>query len=348
MSLNCFQYRRWNTNDRKLLAIALTALICALAEKGVGRHVVNVPFSNSYWIQVLGFCIRCIHIVVLTTTKLSVCLFYRRIFQDPLSNILSVSLMAFMTAFTIALFIDGFFACDLGGAYWSPVGPKCVSTSFGQNLGFFVYGSATLSVGVDLFLMAFAVWKVFPLPIARGQKLSLYTIISLGWLAIIASIIRAVRTGQTFASRDPTCMKQSLSSCSHIADSDFVGAAFAINVWASVEVNTGLVCASAPALKPLVRKLLPSFLASTPDCGSGVNNVASLNLHGYLQTVSHSTQNEAMEPNRGRPIKSDTTVTQLRLPSEDSGTARIDEQAFSGRMKDVESRSDVLFQDHTC
>ena len=113
--------------------------------------------------------------------------------------------MAFMTIFTAALFIDGFFACDLGGAFWSPDEVICHGPSSAKNIAFSIYGSATLSVIVDLLLMAFALWRIFPLEIARPQKISLYVIISLGWLAITASLVRAVRTGQTIKSRDPTC-----------------------------------------------------------------------------------------------------------------------------------------------
>ena len=193
------------TNNLKALGISVTGLICALAKHGVGQHVVYVPFTNAHMIQVLGFCVRIVHIVVLTTTKLSICFFYRRIFQDSLSKISSVVLMAFMTVFTVVLFIDGFFACNVGGAFWSPEGTKCAGPSFAKNIAFFVYGSATLSVFVDLLLMAFALWRIFPLRIARAQKTSLYVIISLGWLAIIASLVRAIRTGKTIKSTDPTC-----------------------------------------------------------------------------------------------------------------------------------------------
>jgi hypothetical protein len=196
---------RNGTNYLKVLGIGLTGVICGLAKHGVGQHVINVAFSNTHMIQVLGFCVRIIHIVALTTTKLSICIFYRRIFQDPLSSISSIALMAFMTVFTVALFIDGFFACNIGGAFWSPVGKKCFAPSYAKSIAFSIYGSATLSVTVDLLLMAFALWRVFPLGIARPQKISLYAIISLGWLAIAASIARAIRAGQTIESRDPTC-----------------------------------------------------------------------------------------------------------------------------------------------
>jgi hypothetical protein len=193
------------TNYLKILGIGLTGAICVLAKYGVGEHVTIVPFSSTPVIQILGFSVRIIHIVVLTTTKLSICIFYRRIFQDSFSNISSIALMAFMTIFTVALFINGFFACNLGGAFWAPPEEKCSAPSYARNIAFSIYGSATLSVNVDLLLMAFALWRVYPLGIARSQKISLYAIISLGWLAITASIVRAILTGKTIESTDPTC-----------------------------------------------------------------------------------------------------------------------------------------------
>ena len=36
-----------------------------------------------------------------------------------------------------------------------------------------------------------------------------------------------------------------------------------IATWSAVEIETGLICASAPATKPLIRKWVPSFLSST-------------------------------------------------------------------------------------
>lgn len=291
------------------LGISLTGLICALAKHGVGQHVVYVPFTNAHMIQVLGFCVRIVHIVVLTTTKLSICFFYRRIFQDSLSKISSVVLMAFMTVFTVVLFIDGFFACDLGGAFWSPEGIKCAGPSFAKNIAFFVYGSATLSVVVDLLLMAFALWRIFPLRIAQSQKISLYVIISLGWLAITASLVRAIRTGKTIKSRDPTW------------------ATWDINIWASVEVNIGLICAAVPALKPLIRKLIPSFMASLPERSSSQTYNTLPDANGYQRASSRSGQDGAVElTDRGH--NSTTGVTQKGLHLVTSGEVRIDRETM--------------------
>lgn len=42
----------------------------------------------------------------------------------------------------------------------------------------------------------------------------------------------------------------------------FPGNSYDIAIWSSVEVNTSLFCASAAAIKPLLRKISPSFLSS--------------------------------------------------------------------------------------
>ena len=36
-------------------------------------------------------------------------------------------------------------------------------------------------------------------------------------------------------------------------------------IWSAVEVNLGLLCASAPAARPLIRKIAPTLLRSTSE-----------------------------------------------------------------------------------
>ena len=42
-----------------------------------------------------------------------------------------------------------------------------------------------------------------------------------------------------------------------------------ISTWSAVEVNTALVCVSAPAIKPLIRKAFPSVFASSSEQSYG-------------------------------------------------------------------------------
>jgi hypothetical protein len=43
---------------------------------------------------------------------------------------------------------------------------------------------------------------------------------------------------------------------------DRLGDTYDITIWSSVEINTAIFCASAAAIKPLLRKIAPSFLSS--------------------------------------------------------------------------------------
>lgn len=111
---------------------------------------------------------------------------------------------------------------------------------------------------------------------------------------------------------------------SFIPNSDIEGAAYNIDIWASIEVNTGLVCASAPALKPLVRKILPNFLTSISERSSRRNNHVHINENGYLRATSRSGDGGAIEL-AGRSHHTDSTrVTQKELHSRTSDKIDID------------------------
>ena len=42
------------------------------------------------------------------------------------------------------------------------------------------------------------------------------------------------------------------------------GDSYEIAIWSAVEVNTGLFCTAAPAVKPVLRKIVPSLLSPVP------------------------------------------------------------------------------------
>lgn len=53
------------------------------------------------------------------------------------------------------------------------------------------------------------------------------------------------------------------------------GVSYSITVWSAVEVNTGLCCASAPAIKPLLRKTLPTIFGPLSDIPSHSNTTSN-------------------------------------------------------------------------
>ena len=139
--------------------------------------------------------------------------------------------------------------------------------------------SAVLNILADVALLAFVLPKIgqscMPLFLSqcntnrnlanlhlpKKQKLGLLAILSLSILVILAAIIRVVRVLHIVTSQDVPW------------DS------YDVDIWAAVEINTGIFCVSAPAVKPLLRQLAPGLLSSsgatdnfptyTRKCGDG-------------------------------------------------------------------------------
>jgi hypothetical protein len=105
-----------------------------------------------------------------------------------------------------------------------------------------------------------------------------------------------------------------------LADWNYLGAAYDIDIWASVEVNVGLVCASAPALKPLIRKFFPKFLESNTQAISSFDITIDITGNGPSQATPHSSQVGVIE------LRSCDDLTAGMTNKEQSSTtsARVD------------------------
>ncbi|KAL1297158.1 hypothetical protein AAFC00_004734 [Neodothiora populina] len=83
------------------------------------------------------------------------------------------------------------------------------------------------------------------LKMAPRQKIALIATVALGGIPIIASIIRCLRVSQILTSTDPTWKSYDSSN------------------WSAVDTNVSVICASAPALKPLLRQIAPRLMGSS-------------------------------------------------------------------------------------
>jgi hypothetical protein len=82
------------------------------------------------------------------------------------------------------------------------------------------------------------------LQIPKKQKLSLMAVLSLSILVVLGAIIRIARI-------------------LHIDRStDISWDSYDIDIWTAVEINAGIFCVSAPAVKPLLRQIAPGLLSS--------------------------------------------------------------------------------------
>lgn len=93
--------------------------------------------------------------------------------------------------------------------------------------------------------MGFALPKILTLKTIPRQKYALVAMTSMSGVPVIASMIRCVRISQILESTDPSWR------------------AYDSSIWSAVDANVSILCASAPALKPLLRKIMPGLMGSS-------------------------------------------------------------------------------------
>ncbi|KAF1350975.1 hypothetical protein BDV97DRAFT_160337 [Delphinella strobiligena] len=234
-------------NDDWLLAIGWVAALancimaCMAVRYGAGLHIHDVPSSNLIPATQLSFGTLIVYQASLCFTKLSVCILYLRVFTTSRNGkLLLLGIFGFLVVLNIAAECVCIFQCHPIRGVWNPlVKSACISTI----PTFYVY--AVSNMVVDTFFMVFAIPKIMGLRMTHRQKYALLATIALGGVPVIASIARCVRVSEILTSSDPTWKSYDTS------------------IWSAIDANVSIICASAPIIKPLLRKVARGFMDST-------------------------------------------------------------------------------------
>ncbi|KAF2015855.1 hypothetical protein BU24DRAFT_422160 [Aaosphaeria arxii CBS 175.79] len=223
---------------------------------GAGNHSSTVDSPLDFvMMQQYAYVAQLVTIPALALSKISICLFYYRVFDsDRRGRRLIMALIITMISTSIPLTAKTIFQCQPIEAYWTEMRPddKCM-----HDLPYmYFYGS--LNVLVDIGLIAIVLPRVIGLNLNKRQKGALVGIVLLGWLAAIAGIVRMVRVGQTLL----------------VYKYDPMWNAYDISIWTSTEIYVSLICAAAPGTKPLMSKLLPKVLGQSGNSKGPTRNAA--------------------------------------------------------------------------
>ncbi|KAE9369998.1 hypothetical protein N431DRAFT_512041 [Stipitochalara longipes BDJ] len=189
-----FIMKNWGHDDSWILfswvigSIALTTLNGILTARSTGTLRAAQTSEDVVLTMRLGFASRELYQVCIGTTKLGVCAFYLRIFQDRVSKVIIRSTMGFIALFTFALSIGIIFQCRPISGDWNNVPAKCGN----QDPG--IIASAIVNILADIILMTFVTPRILALKITKQQKISLLTIVFLGLLVIVAATMRIIFT----------------------------------------------------------------------------------------------------------------------------------------------------------
>ncbi|CAK7228492.1 hypothetical protein SBRCBS47491_006921 [Sporothrix bragantina] len=233
-----------------LILVALAASVGFLTVEmlqvkyGLGQHIQDVPAEHlTKFFQCLWATIP-VYNLSLIFSKLSIIFQYKHVFAVRVVERICFFFLIFLGIYGCWAFFGSVFMCVPVPFFWGEGEGHCLN-----KLAFW-FSNASINIATDIAII------VLPMPLIKGlqiplrQKVILMFIFAFGSVVCITSIIRL----------------RSLLSISVSPDTTFAGVDIAM--WSNIEINVAIMCASAPALKPLVSKIAPKLLGSSMNSGS--------------------------------------------------------------------------------
>ncbi|TVY90792.1 hypothetical protein LAWI1_G004212 [Lachnellula willkommii] len=229
--------------------VMLVAMVCSVAilsfvvlevQLGVGEHFGNPHLMKNYG-QILHWTYHhsWILVVGISGVKISVGIFLLRLIQGKMYRRFIIGWMLFLVAFTFACVCTLIFQCLPVEAAWNldlkaNSKSKCFSTIVFRNIGLF---NGAVNLFTDFVFASLPIPVIIPLQVNLRTKVSLIFILSLGYFACVASIVKEYYLSIFFANVD------------NQFDDTF-------NLWCFIELNSGILAACLPTLRPLFASLL--------------------------------------------------------------------------------------------
>lgn len=233
-----------------LFLIALSVLV-VIGNKVYfsGRHVWDIPVDTfvgsrlNIWVSL--WC----YVVAITLIKISVLLFYRRLSVKFSRGFLVATWIgiAYNILYFVSFGLGLLLLYDPIYAYWKSFDPVWAATHHfhAGAEGVALPASAAFSVLGDLYSTLLPLILVYNLDLPIRQKVALYVLFALGFMAVAAGLVRTVLLYRLLN-----------------VDYDFSWELWVTWIWALLELYLALFAASAPGLKPFFRRFFVDSIGS--------------------------------------------------------------------------------------
>ncbi|KAI5842478.1 hypothetical protein DFP73DRAFT_553761 [Morchella snyderi] len=206
---------------------------------GTGKHTVDLDYANIIIPTLkLWYVYQIQYLLVLFFLKASILSFYRRLSPARGYQIVIYIVSGVIVTYTFAMFFVNVFECPKDPSRaWAPTFPQGCN-----DLVVVYYVMASFNILSDIVILLLPLPSLMKLQVNKRKRVALLLIFSCGSVAVVASIVRinALYKYQTAV----------------LTGGDIPYIAIYILLWSQIEVNVGIISASAPALKPLVRSIL--------------------------------------------------------------------------------------------
>ncbi|XMA14377.1 hypothetical protein WAI453_007168 [Rhynchosporium graminicola] len=212
---------------------------------GLGLHAWDVESPNKLIaIAKLFFVMRIYYIIVQVLLKVSILLFYIRVFPVRWLESTTWIMIAFIILHGIAFNFAIIFQCTPVKKLWNPrVRGHCL------ELDAIMFPGAIFSIVEDLAILILPIPCLSKLNVGRGKKISLISMFSVG---VIACAISIIRVKPVLDYRDT--LDQSWDTIQLLA-------------WSEAELAVATICVCLPSLKPILNYHIPHYFSSSSSAG---------------------------------------------------------------------------------
>ncbi|KAJ5941347.1 hypothetical protein N7516_001515 [Penicillium verrucosum] len=234
-----------------IFAIAMAVITSIATEQwGMNRHIWDIESDRFIAVRKLNLCFQLLFLVSSCFIKISLLCFCRRLIGKvnfALYNWAFLLSIVFVAGSSVLFIVISIFQCSPIHAYWE------INTESYHCMddGAIVFSASVINIFTDLLVTALPMPLIWSLRLPARQRLAVISIFALGIVVNVAGCVRTVYAWKSMMTG---------------YDGTWVGWPGLIT--AAVELSLGLICSSAPALRPLIAAFLPRLLSSTRNIGS--------------------------------------------------------------------------------
>ncbi|KAH7155938.1 hypothetical protein EDB81DRAFT_840170 [Dactylonectria macrodidyma] len=221
-------------------------VICGAVRNGLGRDIWTLSPAEITAFGIYFYAGGLCYLAVLTFLKISLLLFYLRIFPTRSVRRILWGTVILNAAVGIAFFLAFAFQCHPVSYFWYQWDGEHEGQCTDSNVT--VWTHAALGITIDIWMLAVPLSQLRSLNLDWKKKVGVGIMFCVGAFMTVISIIRL-----------HSLIKFSLDVAN--PTHDFVSA----TTWSVVEMNVGIMCACLPSLRYLLVRLFPRFLGTSRD-----------------------------------------------------------------------------------
>ncbi|OLN88357.1 hypothetical protein CCHL11_00225 [Colletotrichum chlorophyti] len=258
MARLCLGGQTWGADDWVMLVavcmmIPLNALSVPISKIALGKDIWNVHPDDITEFLHLFFWDELLYLGALPVTKISILLFYLKIFPRKQIRVACWVLIGLNVAYFITFELISIFQCrPIEGAWrgWDKEFPaKC------NNINIQGWMAAVLNILLDLGTLILPLRELSKLSLSTKKKVQILLMFSVGFFVTIVSVVRLHSLANYATTNNAT--------------QDYVE----VGYWSTIEVPVGIVCASMPAIRSLFSLVFPKVFGTTQKSTSSYANL---------------------------------------------------------------------------